>query len=510
MKHCLTLMICLLTHLALAENVSIIDYQAVADGTTPSATAIQQAIDHCTATGGGTVTVPPGTFLADKTIYLKSNVNLHLQQGAVILGGTNPKAFSAGLIYANKIENAAITGPGTINGQGFKKWFPTNGPRHNNIRLYQSKNITVKDVTLINSPTWVFRILQSDTVIVQGVRIYSFANENNDGIDIDGKNIVISNCIIDCDDDAMCLKSDDPNYLPENISISNCILASNCNAIKFGTAGLCGFKNITVSNCAIRRPSQAAHRRWSTQIEGVTADETVISGIALESVDGGVMDQIAISNISMTDIQTPLFIRLGSRRGPGVLKNVTIGNIVATSESLLPSSITGIPGHYVENVTIHDVIFTYKGAGTLEHAARPVPEKETAYPENRMFGPTLPAYGLYIRHARNLVCENIRFNLRAPDARPAVILEDCHNSRFSGLDLATPSHNQPIFQLTNASNITLTQFHPTDSTPLFLLITDQNSAHIKLIANDFTQVKTIAEFPENTPTSPIIELNNLK
>ena len=349
MKTYLLLLFSFITLCSKGKDVNILDFGAIPDGKALSTGAIQKAIDQCTVTGGGTVTVPVGTFLTN-TIFLKSNVNLLIQKGAIILGNTDPKAFNGALVLADNIQNASITGLGIINGQGFKKDYPTNGPRHNNILLLKSKNITIQDVTLINSSSWVFRIRECDGVIVKGIRIYSFSNENNDGIDIDGKNITISDCIIDCDDDGMCLKSDNPDFLVENVAISNCVIGSNCNAIKFGTSSSCGFKNVSISNCVIRRPSEAAHRNWSRSIQGVSNDTTVISGIALEVVDGGAMDQVAITNISMTGIQTPLFIRLGSRKGTGSLKNIIISNIIATNESMITSSITGIPGSYVENV----------------------------------------------------------------------------------------------------------------------------------------------------------------
>jgi polygalacturonase len=505
----LVLFCCLLAGSVRAEDVNILDCGAVPDGTTLSTPAIQKAIDRCASTGGGTVTVPPGRFLTH-TVFLKSNVNLHLGQGAVLLGGTDPKAFTQAVVYANGIENASITGTGTIDGQGFKKYYPTNGPRHNDIRLFRSKKITVQDVTLVNSPSWVFRILESDGVIVRGVRIYSFANENNDGIDIDGKNITISDCIIDCDDDAVCLKSDDPNYLVENVAIANCVIASNCNGIKFGTSSRCGFRNVSISNCVIRRPSEAAQRRWASTIPGVTRDDTVISGIALEVVDGGAMDQVAITNVSMTGVQTPLFIRLGSRRGRGSLRNVVISNITATNESLITSSITGIPGSYVENVTVRDVIFTYKGTGTMAQANAPVPEKEATYPENRMFGASLPAYGLYARHVKNLVLEDFRFNLGAPDARPAVLLDDCHNVRLTGFDVAAPSNDQPLIRLIQSTNVALSGYQSVAPVAKFLLVEGKASSGIKITGNDLTGVKSVVTLGQGCEDSAVREWNNLK
>ncbi|MCL5282533.1 MAG: glycosyl hydrolase family 28 protein [Planctomycetes bacterium] len=505
----MVLFCCLLAGSALAEDVSILDCGAVPDGMTLATPAIQKAIDRCAAAGGGTVTVPAGRFLTH-TVFLKSNVNLHLGQGAVLLGSTDPKAFTQAVVYANGIENASITGPGTIDGQGFKKYYPPKGPRHNDIRLFRSKRITVRDVTLVNSPSWVFRILECDTVSVRGVRIYSFANENNDGIDIDGKNITISDCIIDCDDDAVCLKSDNPSYLVENIAIANCVIASNCNAIKFGTSSRCGFRNVSIGNCVIRRPSEAAQRHWAVTIPGVTRDDTVISGLALEVVDGGAMDQIAVTNISMTGVQTPLFIRLGGRNGPGALRNVVISNITATNESLITSSITGIPGSYVENVTVRDVIFTYKGTGTLAQANALVPEKEATYPENRMFGPSLPAYGLYVRHVKNLVFENFRFNRGAPDARPAVLLDDCHNVKLIDFDVATPSNDQPLVRLIQSTNITLSGYQSLAPVARFVQVEGKASSGIKLAGNDLTGVRSVVTLGEGCEESAIKEWNNLR
>lgn len=488
MKKYLLLLVSLIGLNSFGKDVNILSFGAIPDGKTLSTESIQKAIDECTVSGGGTVIVPPGIFLTN-SIFLKDNVNLHIQKGAIILGNADSQTFKGkAVVCADKIQNAAITGLGIIDGQGFKKYYPTSGPRHYNILLFRSKNITVKDVTLRNSSSWVFRIHESDGVIVQGVRIYSFSNENNDGIDIEGKNITISDCIIDCDDDALCLKSDNRNFLVENIAISNCVIASNCNAIKFGTSSYGGFKNITINNCAIRRPSEVAHRNWS-KIKGISNDTTVISGIALEVVDGGAMDQITINNISMTGIQTPLFIRLGNRKGSGSLKNVVISNITATNESMITSSITGIPDSYIENVIVRDVIFTCKGSGTMVEASAPVPEKESDYPENRMFGYSLPAYGLYVRHVKNLLLENFYFNLLAPDERSAMVFDDCHNIRINTLYADYPSNNQPLLRLIQSTNINISGYESDIPISKFIRIEGEKSSEIKLIGVNFQKIK---------------------
>ena len=189
---------------------------------------------------------------------------------------------------------------------------------------------------------------------------------------------------------------------------------------------------------------------------------------------------------------------------------MVISNITATNESLITSSITGIPGSYVENVTVRDVLFTYKGTGTLAQANAPVPEKEATYPENRMFGPSLPAYGLYVRHVKNLVVENFRFNLGAPDARPAVLLDDCHNVRLADFDVAAPSNDQPLIRLIQSTNVTLSGYQSVTPIAKFLQVEGKASSGIKLTGNDLTGVRSIVTLGQESEDSAVKEWNNLK
>jgi len=112
---------------------------------------------------------------------------------------------------------------------------------------------------------------------------------------------------------------------------------------------------------------------------------------------------------------------------------VIIGNIIATSRSRMSSCISAVDGFYIENVTLHDIILRSPGGGSEEDAQSPVPERPAVYPENRMFGWTLPAYGIYIRHARNITLTNIQLYLDKPDLRPALWLEDAHQVRLTSL-----------------------------------------------------------------------------
>lgn len=443
----LLLAVMLLSAISLrAETIDITKRGAKGDGVTDNTAIIQQAVDECSRKGGGTVLVPSGTYLI-RPIELKSDVNLHLDFGALLLASTRladyDNAFpykegsmnqSSGLLYARGQRNISLTGFGVIDGQGGNKAFQfgndaDGGPKRPKIiYLVECKGVAVTDLTLRHSAYWVQHYEKCEDVTLRGLKVFSHCNYNNDGLDIDAKNVVISDCYIDVEDDAICFKSDHPEFC-ENITVTNCVTASNCNAIKFGTASHGGYRNIAVSNCVVRRATEDNIRHWSKQLEHISADVTVISGIAVEMVDGGIIDGITVSNISMRDVQTPIFIRLGDRsrtfrKDGGILKNINISNVVATAESLIACSITGVENSYVENVSINNVQIGYPGGGTPDMVTKPVPEMRKSYPENRMFGNTLPAAGFYVRHARNVAFNNVRFIAAKPDARPLFLLDD--------------------------------------------------------------------------------------
>lgn len=496
-----------------ASDANILDFGATTDAAN-NAPFIQKAIDHCAATGGGTVYVPAGVFVSG-TIFLKSNVHLQLQVNAVIQGSVNHPADypGRGLVVAENIENASVMGEGVLDGQGDHKNFQygdNKGNRPHVILFTRCRNMTVKGITLRNSAWWTLRLAYCDGVKVLGINIYGHGNFNCDGIDIDSKNVLIADCRVDCDDDAICFKSDAADFDVEHVVVTNCILSSNCNAIKFGTASHAGFRNITISNCVIHKASENNIRNWRN-MRGVAADTTVISGIALEVVDGGFMDQVVISNISMRDIQTPLFIRLGSRKKAGSLRNVIISGITAYNESLITSSITGIPGHYVENITLRDFVFYYTGGANLEDAVRTVPENEKSYPENRMFGPTLPAYGLYVRHARNLTIENFQCYTLQPDARPAFVFDDIQNLSLNNFQASSPSGDQALIRLNQASDIYISGFRaPQTTIPLFLQVVGGQCKNISMVRNDFTRVAKDVECEPSAKNHILIKDNKLK
>ena len=443
-----------------AKDIDMVKYGAKPDGRSDNTAIIQKAIDECTSSGGGIITFPAGTYLAG-SLFVKDNVTLYLRRNAILQGIAKEAAFAGehflakGFIRIEKARNVSIIGEGTIDGNGrHKVWQKGNNAKDRPylVHVKDSRNIVIKDVTLQNSAFWTLRLFRNVRVRVDGVTIYGHANWNNDGIDLDSKDVIVSNCLIDTDDDAICFKSDSKEAIVENVTITNCIVASNCNFIKFGTAGFGGFKNIAVSNCTLRPASESNFQFWNKHIPSVKDSISGIAGIALEMVSGGYMDQITISNITMEGVQTPIFIRLGSRNNPtGSLKNVVISNIVANACSAIPSIIAGVPGFQVENVSIRDVLIKSVGGGTQEDIARDVPENEKGYPENRMFGLTLPAYGFYVRHAKNIFLDNIQFQLKAPDARPALWFDDAQEVTVNYLRATPPTGNGKLMVQTKST-----------------------------------------------------------
>jgi polygalacturonase len=494
---CLLIFFMLVLQHTYGADYNIRNYGAVPDGKTLGTAFIQKAIDDCSANGGGRVIVPAGIYLSG-SIKLKSNIELHMETGATIIGSTQHEDYPTiagekGLLFGLNIENVSITGFGEINGNGKAFFKGDNAPDRPFLVMFKnSRKINISDINLKNSAFWTLHLSHNDGVIINGIRIYSHVNYNNDGIDIDSKNVVISNCIIDTDDDALCFKSDSA-FVCENVVVSNCRLASNCNFIKMGTASVGGFKNISISNCTLSKASKSNFRFWNKNVAGVTDSITGLAGIALEIVDGGVMDKVNISNITMEGVQTPIFIRLGSRsHATGSLKNVMISNLTAKTYSLIPSIISAVPGFYIENVVLRDILIDCKGGGTAPDAHFITPEREKEYPENRMFGSNIPAYGMFIRHVKNLTVENIQLNLFASDARPAISIEDAEEIKINNLKAAIPTGKQPVIRLSQTANLLLSGYSPNQNVPLFLSLEGTRTRNILLSNNNLENIKTVS------------------
>lgn len=456
MKFCATLICCCLAFSSVAQDYNIKDFGAKADGKTLNTKPIQAAIDRCSKTGGRVI-IPAGKYLSG-TLYLKSNVELHLLAGALLQASASYKDYpdnmlpdskktNKAFIYAQDVSHISISGKGTINGNGQSQEFQLgddsgrggNGGRPTLVLMKHCRNINIFHVRFESSAFWMQSYVDCENLHIKGITIYNHVNYNNDAIDIDSRNVLIEDCIIDSDDDALCLKSHETGRLCENVTIRNCVVASNCNAIKFGTASLGGFRNINISNITIRKASEDRIRHWQKNLQFIARPITVLAGIAIENVDGGVTDNITISNIFMTDVQTPVFIKLGNRSalrksasgGPGHLRNVILSNITAESQSKITSSITGFPGYAVENVQLNNIHIRSIGTGTKADAEIVLPENEKQYPENRMFGFVSPAGGLFVRHVKGISIQNCSWVAVEKDERPVVVVDDVQDMEVS-------------------------------------------------------------------------------
>ena len=465
------------------QAFNVRDFGAVGDGAKIDSPAINKAIEHAAARGGGTIYFPPGTY-ACYTIRLKSRVTLHLGQGAVVLAaaptGVAPNGYDdpgpgAGnayqdyghshwansLIFGEGLNDIAITGPGLIWGKGLTRGhrFPDDPPDISGpgvgdkaIALKNCRNVLLRDFKILQGGWFALLATGVDNLTIDNLIV----DTNRDGLDIDCcRNVRVTNCTVNSPwDDGICPKSSFAlGYArpTENLTISDCYLTGNYEMgsvidgswktmppgfhgygrIKLGTESNGGFKNVTITNCVFDH----------------------CYGIALETMDGALTEDIAISNITMRGLGfPPLFLRLGSRmRGPtgapvGKLRRITIQNIVSYGATPQPSIIAGVAGHPVEDVKISDVYFHQMGGGSAELARRVPPEADKAYPDPDMFG-DLPATGFFIRHARNIEMSNVEIITEAADARPAFWLNDVAEADFFRLRLP----KGPSFQLDQVS-----------------------------------------------------------
>jgi polygalacturonase len=509
-----------------SEDFNILSFGAKADGKTINTKAIQAAVDKCSQQHGGRVIVPGGVFMSG-TIVLKNDVTLYLMEGAEIKGSPDSKDYpdqrtaegkraTWALIVAINVNRISLAGHGTINGNGGVPSFQLGddtapgykGVRPNIITMVGCKDVEILDIHLRNSPHWMETYVRCENLHMKGVQVYNHANLNNDGIDIDSKNVLVEDCNIDSDDDGICLKSDDDKIPCENVTIRNCTVASNCNAVKFGTGSRSGFRNINISNITIHKASADNFRHWQQHIKFVNEPVTDISGISIENVDGGITDNVTISNIYMNDVQTPIFIKLGKRGAtkskdpasfdPGHLRNVTISNVTAVSHSKITSSISGFPGYDVENIVLNNIRISTMGDGTADEAAAPLPEKETGYPESRMFGVTLPSSGLYIRHVKGISLQNITLQTRDMDARPAIIMDDVKDAQVTLLNTEQTEITNAALKLVNCNNVLWLNPKITNAPFPVLTVNGENSRAINVIgvkdAKD--KVKATDEVPK--------------
>ena len=481
-------------------------FGARGDGSTIDTEAINRAIEAAATAGGGTVYFAAGTY-PSYSIHLRSNVTIYLGAGATLLAATSTAErgydppepgpgneyqdfghshFHNSLMWGENVENVSIMGPGRIDGAGLWKGLnpplgpaPDPNPGNKAIALKVARNVLIRDISILNGGHFAIIVTGVDNLTIDNVRI----DTNRDGIDIDAcRNVRISNTSVNSpNDDAIVLKSSfalgEPR-ITENVTITNSLVSGYdigslldgtyrrtvtaapdrdgpTGRIKFGTESNAGFRNITISNVVFDRSR----------------------GIALETVDGGVLEDVTISNVTMREVSNaPFFLRLGARmRGPagtpiGKLRRITISNVnVYDADPRYASIITGLPDNPVEDIKLSDVRIQYRGGLSLDHAAQQpvalvnsfffngteagpreafrVPERATSYPETSMFG-VIPAYGFFIRHADGIEMNNVEVSFATEDRRPAFVLQDVADASFHGVT-AQKAAGVPTFVLEN-------------------------------------------------------------
>jgi polygalacturonase len=455
-------------------------YGATGDGKTLDTPAVNAAIEAAAAAGGGTVLFPAGTYLCF-SVHLKSNVHLYLDQGATILAADSPQpgqttGYNGGtydaaepktdwdayqdyghnhwhnsLIWGEDLHDFSIAGPGLIWGRGLSRGTgrssATNlifmaeqaGVGNKAIALKNCRNVLLRDFSILKGGHFGLLLTGVDNLTIDNLKL----DTDRDGMDIDCcQNVRVSNCTVNSPwDDGICPKS---SYAlgyarpTRNLTITNCLVTGyyqlgtvldgtfkkfdpdfrvpRTGRIKCGTESNGGFINITISNCVF---------------EGC-------QGYALESVDGALLEDIAIVNTTMRDLSSPpLFMRLGARlRGPkdttkvGTLRRVLVDNLVCHNAPMRVTSIlSGIPGASIEDVKLSNIYIENLGGATPDAAQIQVPEKENAYPEPGMFG-QMPSLGFFLRHVRNIEASHVEFAAIAPDPRPAFYLQDVERADF--------------------------------------------------------------------------------
>ena len=521
-KHILVLVsICLFvatTAFSAVESMyAIPDFGAKPDGQTLCTEAIQTAIDRCAERGGGTVYFPPGQWLTG-TVYLANHVTIELENGCTVLGTADKsqygssrqskenqgEPYSAWAIFAGKgLRSIAIRGEGMIDGQG-ENFKYKNGPRPKSLYFEDCHDVLIEGVRLRNAGSWMQHYRNCDRVTIRDITVFNHATYNNDGLNIDGcRDVIITGCVVDADDDAIVLKSLS-NQPAEYVTISDCVVSSHCNAIKMGTESGGGFRDITVSNCTICSP------RYSQAING---RQRGLAGLALEIVDGGTLDRVTITNLAIKGVSVPIFMRLGNRARTyepdqpkpdvGIFRNVVVSHVIATDCSPIGCSITGLPGHDMENISLSDISLEFEGGGSREDVQRVILEKADSYPESTMFG-TLPAYGFFCRHVKGLKLHDVRVRTSTTDLRHAMILDDVEDVVIDSLDAAFSPKAASMIRLTNARRIDIRNCHPPEGTDVFLSLQGEQTKNVSVYNNNLDQVERVSDRSPGVSESSLV------
>ncbi len=414
-------------------------YGAKADGATYDTAALQKAIDSCAGTGGS-VYLAGGRFLS-AALTLKAGMTFYIAKDAVLLGGieaadypdhmpakTAASANRRSLLFADRADHLVLDGDGVIDGQG--KFVKMNGRepfRPSLIRIFSSKDVTVRNLTLKNPRMWTQVYSECEHLFIGHLTVLAPpVYQNLDGMDIcDSRDVVIRDCNIDSEDDSICLKTHGAPGLQNILVENNTIRCRRANAIKLGTATTGPIFGLRILNNTVLSAQYA--------------------GLCIESVDGSSVSDVLVRGLDLKNTGQPIFIRLAPRhintpaRGlpAATLSGVTIERVRALgthTRTRGASTISGVPGMRVKDVVIRNCYFEMPGG--LPTVPKTPGEKETDYPQSNLFGDP-PGWAFYVRHADGVAFENVTVRLRKPDARPWLAIEDADVKTTSCRDLSS-------------------------------------------------------------------------
>jgi hypothetical protein len=497
-----------------APTYNVRDFGAAGDGKTLDTAAVQKAIDACSADRGGTVLIPAGDFLVS-TIELKSNVTLHLAPAGRLLGSGNPADYSAGkgvpsgngnvvLLYAANAENIAIEGQGSIDGQGnlfYTGKGDNTGPGGNRAEayvnrphlaiFYRCRNLLVRDVFCTRSAYHCMRILECRNVRLDGVRIHNRVNLNNDGFHINSSEYVnIANCNVMCQDDACALFGSN-----RFITVTNSTFSTRWSVFRFGNGRA---SDIAISNCVIY--------------------ETYGCPIKIRISAGSGIENVSFSNLVMDRVTGPVSVGLDSNyhrsagqtdaRPKGYVRNLKFNGIRATvvaeggqfedmpfknnfrpGETRTCFTLNGVGDDYLEGISLQDIQITYAGGGTAEEARREIPAIAGEYFEMG----TPPAYGLFARNVRGLSASNLRFEVAAPDLRPAVVFDHVEDASLSALSAQGNARAESLLRFENSRDVLVAASRLLAPAPVFLQVEGARSRAITVDGGDLTKAAKVLE-----------------
>ncbi len=531
-----------------ARIYNIRDFSAKGDGVTLDTGAVQAAIDACHRDHGGTVLVPAGVFVIG-TIEMRSNVTLRIAAGGKLLGSADGRQYHAadaiplsgdstlndgnvGLIFAVGAQNVTIEGPGTIDGQGAQFRSPARGvpppagisgshrPYH--LLFHQCENLTVRDLFLTASAFHSIRIIQSHYVKLDGIHIHNRVNHNNDGFHfISSQYVHVSNCDVECQDDACALFGS-----CKFVTVSNSSFSTRWSVFRFGGGEA---ENITVSNCIIY--------------------EAYGCPIKMRCGPHSRFENIMFSNLIMKNVTGPISIGLGPQgprrrpaatpgvaseapasappaatnesdapSTPGVVRNISFNNIRATvvkpvqladvdfTSNYNPGEVfscmvlNGMGDAYLENISFSDVHVTFPGGGTVEQGAvRDVPKVAGEY---YAIG-VPPAYALYARNVRGLTLHNVRFEMADADLRPAVVFDHVTDAAVNGMSVQGHPQAESLMRFIDTCDVLLTAARVLTPAAVFLRVEGAESHGIKIDGGDLSKAKKALTFKDNASAKSV-------